>query len=182
MFNLHQTSYVWLKCFPEDIYMPISTYSHSATSWQQEVWHIYMILIYSFYIFLFKCILLTVPCLSEAPLAVSPGARSLSSLLAALIRDRAPMVRGPYWICSVLLLLLLLFLFFFSKPNRIFEGLNMLEKSRNFVHTSELAKIDIWYVSEVGVAKWLDSATYTLSTECASSYVSRTCIKVGTLM
>ncbi len=40
MFNLHQTSYVWLKCFPEDIYMPISTYSHSATSWQQEVWHI----------------------------------------------------------------------------------------------------------------------------------------------
>ncbi len=64
-------------------------------------------------------------------LAVSPGARSLSSLLAALIRDehrwcedpiesalfiiiiiiirdRAPMVRGPYWICSVYLLLLLL--------------------------------------------------------------------------
>ncbi len=25
-----------------------------------------------------------------------PGARSLPSLLAALIRDRAPMVRGPY--------------------------------------------------------------------------------------
>ncbi len=45
-----------------------------------------MILIYSFYIFLFKCILLNVPCLSEATVGgESPGARSLSSLLAALI-------------------------------------------------------------------------------------------------
>ncbi len=34
-------------------------------------------------------------------LAVSPGARSRSSLLAALIRARAPMVWGPYWICFV---------------------------------------------------------------------------------
>ncbi len=38
----------------------------------------------------------------KPPLAVSPGARSRSSLLAALIiRDRAPMVWGPYWICFV---------------------------------------------------------------------------------
>ncbi len=37
-------------------------------------------------------------------------------------------------------------------------------------------------VSEMGVAKWLDSATYTHSTVCASSYVSRTCMKIGTLM
>ena len=29
--------------------------------------------------------------------------------------------------------------------NRIFEGLNMLEKSWNFAHTSELAKIYVWY-------------------------------------
>ncbi len=65
--------------------------------------------------------------------------------------------------------------------NRIFEGLNMLEKSRNFAH-ARLAKIYIWYFSESGVAKWLDSATYTLSTVCASSYVSRTCMKIGTLM
>ncbi len=39
----------------------------------------------------------------------------------------------------------------------------------------------IW-VSKVGVAKWLDSATYTLSTECTSNCVSRTSIKVGTLI
>ncbi len=29
--------------------------------------------------------------------------------------------------------------------NRIFEGLNMLELSRNFAHASELVKIYIWY-------------------------------------
>ncbi len=43
----------------------------------------------------------TFPVFLKPPLAVSPGARSLSSLLAALIRDRAPMVWGPYWICFV---------------------------------------------------------------------------------
>ncbi len=38
----------------------------------------------------------------KPPLAVSPGARARSLLLAALIiRDRAPMVWGPYWICFV---------------------------------------------------------------------------------
>ncbi len=50
----------------------------------------------------------------------------------------------------------------------------MLEKSRNFAHAPEVAKIYIWYgFQKGGVAKWLDSATYTLSTVCASSYVSR---------
>ncbi len=44
-----------------------------------------------------------------------------------------------------LLRLLLLLLFFFSKLNRILEGLNMLEKSGNFAHASELAKIYVWY-------------------------------------
>ena len=34
-------------------------------------------------------------------------------------------------------------------------------------------------VSEVGVSKWLNSATYKCSTVCASSYVSRTCTKIG---
>ncbi len=75
----------------------------------------------SLYICNFKCILLTVPCLSEATGGGEPGARSLPSLLAALI---------------LLLLLLLL-----SKLNRILEGLNMLEKSGNFAHASELVKI-----------------------------------------
>ncbi len=46
----------------------------------------------------------------------------------------------------------------------------MLEKSRNFAHDPEVAKITSDMGFKVGVAKWLDSATYTLSTECASSY------------
>ncbi len=58
----------------------------------------------------------------------------------------------------------------------------MLEKSRNFAHAPEVAKITSDRVSKVGVAKWLDSATYTLSMVCASIYVSRTCMKIGTLM
>ncbi len=105
-----------------------------------------MILIYSFYIFLFKCILLNVPCLLKPPLAVSPGARSLSSLLAALI---------------IIIIIIIIF-----QLNRIFEGLNMLEKSRNFAHAPEVAKIYIWYGFKSGCAKWLDSATYTLQ-RCA---------------
>ncbi len=40
---------------------------------------------------------------------------------------------------------LYLLLFFFSKLNRILEGLNMLEKSGNFAHASELVKIYVWY-------------------------------------
>ncbi len=35
--------------------------------------------------------------------------------------------------------------------NRIFEGLNMLKKSWNFAHTSELAKIYVWF----GFQKWV---------------------------
>ncbi len=44
---------------------------------------------------------------------------------------------------NLLCLLLLLLLLLFSKLNRIFEGLNMLEKSRNFAHAPEVAKIYI---------------------------------------
>ncbi len=44
-----------------------------------------------------------------------------------------------------LLFLLFFFFFFFSKLNRILEGLNMLEKSGNFAHASELVKIYVWY-------------------------------------
>ncbi len=43
--------------------------------------------------------------------------------------------------CLQLYLFLLFFFFFFSKLNRILEGLNMLEKSGNFAHVSELVKI-----------------------------------------
>ncbi len=53
------------------------------------------------------------------------GARTLLNLLRLLL----------------LLLLLLLLFFFLSKLNRILEGLNMLEKSGNFAHASELVKI-----------------------------------------
>ncbi len=35
--------------------------------------------------------------------------------------------------------------------NRIFEGLNMLKKSWNFAHASELAKIYVWF----GFQKWV---------------------------
>ncbi len=59
---------------------------------------------------------------------------------APFIRDRAPMVQRTLLNLLRLLLLLLLF-FFFSKLNRILEGLNMLEKSGNFAHASELVKI-----------------------------------------
>ena len=47
--------------------------------------------------------------------------------------------------CLQLYLLLFFFFFFFSKMNRIFEGLNMLEKSWNFAHASDLVKIYVWY-------------------------------------
>ncbi len=60
---------------------------------------------------------------------------------APFIRDRAPMVQRTLLNLLRLLLLLLLLLFFFSKLNRILEGLNMLEKSGNFAHASELVKI-----------------------------------------
>ncbi len=83
---------------------------------------------------------------------------------------------------TLLNLLRLLLLLFFSKLNRILEGLNMLKvrKLCTRIRTGENLRL-IW-VSEVGVAKWLDSATYKYSAACASSYVSRTCTKIGTLM
>ncbi len=58
-----------------------------------------------------------------------------------LIRDRAPMVQRT--LLNLLRLLLLLLLL--SKLNRILEDLNMLEKSGNFAHASELVKIYVWY-------------------------------------
>ncbi len=60
------------------------------------------------------------------------GARSLPSLLAALI-------------ILIIFFFFFFFFFFFSKLNRILEGLNMLEKSGNFAHASELVKIYVWY-------------------------------------
>ncbi len=47
------------------------------------------------------------------------------------------------WARHRCLQLYLLLLLLFSKLNRIFEGLNMLEKSRNFAHAPEVAKIYI---------------------------------------
>ncbi len=41
--------------------------------------------------------------------------------------------------------IILIILLFFSKLNRILEALNMLEKSGNFAHASELVKIYVWY-------------------------------------
>ncbi len=40
----------------------------------------------------------------------------------------------------------------------------MLEKSGNFAHARSGENLRLIWVSKVGVAKWLDSATYTLST------------------
>ncbi len=99
------------------------------------------------------------PVFSEGHRLAVLGARSLPSLLAALIiRDRAPMVQRT--LLNLLRLLLLLLLFFFSKLNRILEGLNMLEKSGNFAHASELVKnLRLIWVSGLGVANGSTSAT-----------------------
>ncbi len=96
----------------------------------------------------------------KPPLAVSPGARSRSSLLAALI---------------IIIILL--------RNESHFWGTKHAQKVMKLctrIRTGENLRL-IW-VSKVGVAKWLDSATYALSTECTSNCVSRTSIKVGTLM
>ncbi len=86
------------------------------------------------------------------------GARSLPSLLAALIRDRAPMVQRTLLNLLRLLLLLLgpkperrrallfssgfffFFLFFIDYPG-IFGGLNMVKNSWKFAHTLEPAAV-----------------------------------------
>ncbi len=43
----------------------------------------------------------------------------------------------------IIIIIIIIILLLFSKLNRIFEGLNMLEKSRNFAHAPEVAKIYI---------------------------------------
>ncbi len=178
MFNLHQTSYVWLKCFPEDIYMPISTYSHSATSWQQEFgtykWFWYIPSIFSS----LNAYCSPFPVFLKPPLAVSPGARSLSSLLAALIRTEHRWCEDPIESAPFIIIIIIII----SKLNR-FWGPKHARKVRKLCTRPRSGEnLRLIWVSKVGVAKWLDSATYTLSTECTSNCVSRTSIKVGTLM
>ncbi len=117
-----------------------------------------------------------------------------------IIRDRAPMVQRPLLNLLRLLLLLrtehrwcenpiesapflLLLLLLLLQTLSHFRGPKHARKVRKLctrIRTGENLRL-IW-VSEVGVAKWLDSATYKYSAECASSYVSRTCTKIGTLM
>ncbi len=111
-----------------------------------------MILIYSFYIFLFKCILLTVPCLSEATVGGEPGCE-------------VPFIAA----CSFN------YYYYYYFPNLIaFWGPKHARKVTKLCTRPRSGEnLHLIWVSKVGVAKWLDSATYTLSTVCASSYVSR---------
>ncbi len=103
------------------------------------------------------------------------------NLLRLLLGPSTDGVRTLLNLLCLLLFYFIILLLLFSKLNRIFEGLNMLEKSRNFAHSPRSGEnLHLIWVSKVGVVKWLDSATYTLSTVCASSYVSRTCMKIGT--
>ncbi len=90
-----------------------------------------MTLTYSSYIYHFKCILLTVRCFPEATVGGEPGCE-------------VPFIAA----CSFNYYY---YYYYYSKLNRIFEGLNMLEKSRNFAHAPEVAKIYIWY----GFQKWV---------------------------
>ncbi len=96
----------------------------------------------------------------KPPLAVSPGARARSLLLAALI----------------IIIILLRNESHFWGPKHARKVMKLCTRIRPGEN------LHLILVSEMGVAKWLDSATYTLSTVCASSYVSRTCMKIGTLM
>ena len=66
------------------------------------------------------------------------GARARSSLLAALIRARAPTKSGPRTLLK--LKELLLFFLFFSQMNRLFEAFAMLEKLLNLAHLSDAVK------------------------------------------
>ncbi len=59
--------------------------------------------------------------------------------------DATGLAFASAWARHRCLQLYLFFFFFFSKLNRILEGLNMLEKSGNFAHASELVKIYVWY-------------------------------------
>ncbi len=80
------------------------------------------------------------------------------------------------WACHRCLQLYLLL--FFSQMNRILLGPKHARKVMKLctrIRTGE--NLHLIWVSEIGVAKWLDSATYNYSSECASSYVTRTCTK-----
>ncbi len=101
----------------------------------------------------------------KPPLAVSPGARSRSSLLAALII-----------IIIIIIIILLRNESHFWGPKDAQKVMKLCTRIRPGEN------LHLILVSEMGVAKWLDSATYTLSTVCASIYVSRTCMKIGTLV
>ncbi len=96
-----------------------------------------MTLTYSSYIYYFKSILPTVCCVPKATVSGEPGCEVPSSLLAALI--------------------IIIIIIIISKLNRIFEGLNMLEKSRNFAHAPEVVKIYIWCGFQKGV--WQNGST-----------------------
>ncbi len=114
-----------------------------------------MILIYSFYIFLFKCILLTVPCLSEATVGGEPGCE-------------VPFIAA----CSFNY-----YYYYYFQLNRIFEGLNMLEKSRNFAHARSGENLHL-----IWVQKWVwqngSTAPPIHFQRCAPrATVSRTCMK-----
>ncbi len=157
--NWHQTSYVWLKCFPEDIYMPISTYSHSATSWHRKFgtykWFWYIPSIFSS----LNAYCSPFPVFLKPPLAVSPGARSLSSLLAALI----------------IIIILLRNESHFWGPKHARKVMKLCTRIR----PGENLHL-IWF-QKVGVAKWLERHLYTFN-GVRLDYVSRTCMKIGTLM
>ncbi len=67
------------------------------------------------------------------------------SLLAAILGTEHRWCEDPIESAPFIIIIILLLFFFFSKLNRILEGLNMLEKSGNFAHASELVKIYVWY-------------------------------------
>ncbi len=89
------------------------------------------------YICIFKCILLTFPVFLKPPVGGEPG--EIPSIAACSFNYSSSSSS------SLLLFFFFFFFFFFSKLNRILEGLNMLEKSGNFAHASELVKIYVWY-------------------------------------
>ncbi len=92
-----------------------------------------MTLTYSSCIYHLKCILLTVHWFPEARLGGEPGCE------------------GPFIAaCSFNYYY---YYYYYSSPEWIafLRALNMLEKSRNFAHAPEVAKIYIWY----GFQKWV---------------------------
>ncbi len=87
----------------------------------------------------------------------------LYELYLVLVRAQAPVVRGPYWNCS-------------DSPSPHFWGPKHAQTHETLHTRQKWWKFTIYmWVSEVGVAKWLDSGTYKISTKCPLSYVSHTC-------